>query len=70
MLQSMWSQRVGPDLVTEQPLCLMLMALRHAWKPLLCTLQDNSYTVLCILGEKKSLRHGVLIFKDLMAKSE
>ena len=33
---------------------------------LLCTLQDNSYTALCILGEKKSLRHGVLIFKDLM----
>ena len=68
MLQSMWSQRVGPDLVTEQPLCVMLMALRHAWNASAHS-RTKPYSIICFGGEK-SLRHGVLIFKDLMAKSE
>jgi len=53
MLQSMWSQRVGPDLVTEQPLCVMLMALRHALNPSSAHSRTKPYSIICFGGEKK-----------------
>ena len=53
MLQSMWSQRVGPDLVTEQLLCVVLMALRHAWNLPSAHSRTTAILHYMLWGEKK-----------------